>query len=52
MYDSAGLDRAAIQKMQEEEARRQQGGLAPAPGADDLKRRGEEMVRQRQGQPQ
>jgi invasion protein IalB len=54
IYDSAGLDRAAIQKMQEEEIRRQQQGAAPAPapGADDLKRRGEEMVRQRQGQPQ
>ncbi len=54
MYDSAGLDRAAIQKMQEDEIRRQQqgGAAAPAPGADDLKRRGEEMVRQRQGQPQ
>jgi invasion protein IalB len=53
IYDSAGLDRAAIQKLQEEEIRRQQqGGAAPAPGVDDLKRRGEEMVRQRQGQPQ
>lgn len=53
IYDSAGLDRAAIQKLQEEEVRRQQqGGAAPAPGVDDLKRRGEEMVRQRQGQPQ
>lgn len=56
MYDSAGLDRAAIQKLQEEEVRRQQqsqgGAAAPAPGADDLRRRGEELVRQRQGQTQ
>ena len=57
IYDSAGLDRAAIQKLQEEEIRRQQqqlqgGGGAAAPGADDLRRRGEELVRQRQGQPQ
>ena len=50
-YDSAGIDQDTLARMQ------QQGpGAAPAPApagggnADDLKRRGEEMLRQRQQQ--
>ncbi|MGL5446163.1 MAG: invasion associated locus B family protein [Rhabdaerophilum sp.] len=51
MYDSAGLDPATLQKMREDAARAQQG--AAQPGSDDLRRRGEELMRQRQGaQPQ
>ena len=54
-YDSAGIDQQTLQRMQEEAARQQQGGAAPGapqPGADDLKRRGEELLRQRQTAPQ
>lgn len=51
MYDSAGLDPATLQKMREDAARAQQG--AAQPGSDELRRRGEELMRQRQGaQPQ
>ncbi|CAN1562861.1 COG5342 Invasion protein B, involved in pathogenesis [Rhabdaerophilaceae bacterium] len=48
-YDSAGIDQQTLQRMQEEAARQQQGGAPgqPQPGADDLKRRGEELLRQR-----
>lgn len=52
MYDSAGLDQATLQKMREDAMRQQQQG-AQQPGSDDLRRRGEELMRQRQGaQPQ
>lgn len=47
-FDSAGIDQETLQKMQ------QQGGPppgAPAPGADDLKKRAEEMLKQRQTAP-
>lgn len=51
MYDSAGLDPATLQKMREDAVRQQQG--AAQPGSDELRRRGEELMRQRQGaQPQ
>lgn len=49
-YDSAGIDQATLQKMQEDAAR----GIAPAqggaaqPGAEDLKKKGEELAKQRQ----
>lgn len=50
MYDSAGIDQQTLQKMAEEEARRQQqGGAAPA-NAEELRKRGEELARQRQQQ--
>lgn len=52
MYDSAGLDPATLQKMREDAIRQQQQGAAQ-PGSDELRRRGEELMRQRQGaQPQ
>ena len=44
MYDSAGLDPATLQKMREDAARAQQG--AAQPGSDELRRRGEELMRQ------
>lgn len=47
-YDSAGIDQETLQKMQQQGA--QQGG-APAPGSDDLKKRAEEMLKQRQQAP-
>jgi invasion protein IalB len=49
-FDSAGIDQETLQKMQQQASQPQQGGAAPAPqGADDLKRRAEEMLKQRQG---
>jgi invasion protein IalB len=46
-FDSAGIDQEAL-------ARLQQGvpapGAAPAPGAEDLKKKGEELLKQRQQQ--
>jgi invasion protein IalB len=52
-YDSAGIDQETLQKLQQQQLQPQQGGAAPAPaqpqaGADDLKKRAEEMLRQRQ----
>ncbi|WP_284176983.1 invasion associated locus B family protein [Rhabdaerophilum sp. SD176] len=48
-YDSAGIDQETLQRMQQQGAQPQQ---APAGGnADDLKRRGEELLRQRQQAP-
>ncbi len=49
-YDSAGIDEATLQKLQQQGA---QGGgaAAPAPGSDDLKKRAEEMLKQRQNAP-
>jgi invasion protein IalB len=50
-YDSAGIDQETLQKLQQQAVQGAQGGqpAAPAPGADDLKKRAEEMLRQRQG---
>lgn len=48
-FDSAGIDQETLQKMQQQGA--QQGGAAPAPGSDDLKKRAEEMLKQRQQAP-
>lgn len=48
-YDSAGIDQETLQRMQQQGAQPQQ---APAGGnSDDLKRRGEELLRQRQQAP-
>lgn len=50
-YDSAGIDQETLQKLQQQGGQPQQGGAAaPAPGADDLKKRAEEMLKQRQQQ--
>jgi invasion protein IalB len=52
-YDSAGIDQATLQRMQEEAVRQQQQQQqGQQPGSDDLRRRGEELLRQRQGAPQ
>jgi invasion protein IalB len=48
-YDSAGIDQATLDKMEREAAAQQQSGAQPS--ADDLKRRGEELLRQRQQPP-
>lgn len=50
-FDSAGIDQETLQKMQQQQI---QGGPppgAPAPGADDLKKKGEELLKQRQQAP-
>lgn len=49
-YDSAGIDKETLEKLQQQS----QGGggaAAPAPGSDDLKKRAEEMLKQRQNAP-
>lgn len=48
-YDSAGISQEQLIKMQQGE-QPQQGG-APAAGADDLKKKGEELLKQRQQTP-
>ena len=49
-YDGPGMDQQTLQKMQEEAQRAAQGqqGGAPQPGADELKKRAEEQIKQRQ----
>lgn len=47
LYDSAGIDQETLLKQQQGQAT--PGGGAPAPGSDELKKRAEEMLRQRQG---
>ena len=49
-FDSAGIDQETLQKMQQQGGSPAPGG-APAPGADDLKKRGEELLKQRQQAP-
>lgn len=51
-FDSAGIDQETLQKMQQQQIQggAPQGG-APAAGADDLKKRGEELLKQRQQAP-
>ena len=49
-YDSAGIDQETLQKLQQQ-AVQGGGGAAPAPGSDDLKKRAEEMLKQRQNAP-
>ncbi|MCZ8187802.1 MAG: invasion associated locus B family protein [Beijerinckiaceae bacterium] len=50
-YDSAGIDQETLQRMQQQQVQGAQP-QAPAGGsADDLKRRGEELLRQRQQAP-
>lgn len=43
-YDSAGISQETLIKMQQG----QQPGAAPAPGSDDLKKKAEELLKQRQ----
>lgn len=51
-FDSAGIDQETLQKMQQQQIQGgAQPGGAPAPGADDLKKRGEELLKQRQQAP-
>lgn len=53
VFDSAGIDQETLQKMQDDAQKGvqpQQGG-APSPTADDLKKRGEELAKQRQQAP-
>ncbi len=51
-YDSAGIDQETLQRMQQQQVQGAQPQQAPAGGnADDLKRRGEELLRQRQQAP-
>ena len=47
-FDSAGIDQETLQKMQQGGAA---PGGAPAAGADDLKKKGEELLKQRQQAP-
>ncbi len=49
-FDSAGIDQETLQKMQQGGGP-PQGGAAPQPGSDDLKKRAEEMLKQRQQAP-
>jgi len=53
-FDGPGIDQQTLQKMQEEAARAQasgqQPGAAPNPAAEELKKKGEELARQRQQQ--
>jgi invasion protein IalB len=48
-FDGEGIDQETLQKLQQQAA--QGGAAAPAPGSDDLKKRAEEMLKQRQGAP-
>ena len=55
-FDSKGIDQETLQKMREQQARGgqpPQGAAPPAAGqgADDLKKKAEELLRQRQNAP-
>jgi hypothetical protein len=51
-YDSAGIDQETLQRMQQQQGGQAPAAPGPAPGnTDDLKRRGEELLRQRQQAP-